>query len=121
MRFTIFTTTLLAGLASADRFDCAGSGMCGSAINFVWDCDIAVSAVLIRNNDYNYGAAGSGKHDSAQRGRCKIFIAGPQDCIRTGNQMWNNYQEIRRHGCARCGSKHWGMDNTCRTTVNYVS
>lgn len=53
----------------------------------------------------------SGKADGAQRGRCKIFIAGPRDCVRTGNQMWQDYQEIRRAACKRCGSKHWGVNN----------
>jgi len=136
MRFNIFATLLLTGFASAaavapdqspnnivkrDSFDCAGSGMCGSAVNFVRDCDIAVNSVLIRNNDVNYGASGSGKADGAQRGRCKIFIGGPRDCVRTGNQMWQDYQEIRRAACAKCGSKHWGTNNACRTTVNYVA
>lgn len=83
----------------------------------------------------------SGKADGAQRGRCKIFIAGPRDCVRTGNQMWDDYQQIRKAACKRCGSKHWGRDNAvclelyiwqfqgsyanpnpkCRTTVNYVN
>lgn len=63
----------------------------------------------------------SGKADGARRGNCKIFIAGPRDCVRTGNQMWDDYQQIRKAKCARCGSKHWGVNNACRTTVNYVS
>ncbi|CAI4214147.1 unnamed protein product [Parascedosporium putredinis] len=127
MHPSAFITLLVVGIASAgsldrrDSFDCAGSGLCGSAVNFVRDCDIAVNTVLIRNDDINYGAAGSNKADGAQRGRCKIFIAGPRDCQRSGNQMWQDYQEIRGHGCARCGSKHWGQDNACRTTVNYVA
>jgi len=130
MRFEILSTLFLTSFASAaavapavaedqspnlqkrDYFDCDGSGMCAGAVNFVRDCDIAVNTVLIRNDDLNYGA---------QRGNCKIFIAGPRDCERTGNQMWYDYQEIRSHGCARCGSKHWGRDNACRTTVNYVA
>jgi len=139
MRFEILSTLFLTSFASAaavapavaedqppnlqkrDYFDCDGSGMCAGAVNFVRDCDIAVNTVLIRNDDLNYGASGSGKFDGAQRGNCKIFIAGPRDCERTGNQMWYDYQEIRSHGCARCGSKHWGRDNACRTTVNYVA
>lgn len=25
--------------------------------------------------------------------------------------MWQDYQEIRRAACKRCGSKHWGVNN----------
>lgn len=68
--------------------------------------------------DHNYR---SGKYDGAQRGNCKIFIAGHAGCHASGNKMWHDYQEIRRAGCAKCGTKHWGGNNECRTTVNYVA
>jgi len=70
MRFEIISTLFFAALATAapgtspntlekrDSFDCHGSGMCGSAVNFVRDCDNAVNHMLIRNNDVNYGASG---------------------------------------------------------------
>jgi hypothetical protein len=32
--------------------------------------------------------------------------------------MWNDYQDIRRSGAKKCGSKHWAKD--CMTTINYV-
>ena len=79
MRFATITSTLLlavTGMGNAaaispnenansdsilmkrDYFDCNGSGMCGGAVNFVRDCDIAVNSVLIRNDVLNYGASG---------------------------------------------------------------
>ncbi|KAK4151219.1 hypothetical protein C8A00DRAFT_36120 [Chaetomidium leptoderma] len=139
MRFAIFAGSLLATLAhdtpvaNADASvttppsDIASElfkPLCAVAppgVNFVRDCDIAVNTVLFRNNDLNYGAAGSGKADGAQRGRCKIFLAGPRNCQRSGNDMWNDYQQIRAHGCSRCGTKTWGELDVCRTTVNYVA
>ncbi|KAM0329547.1 hypothetical protein ACHAQA_004856 [Verticillium albo-atrum] len=104
-------------------FDCSGSGMCGGAVNFVRDCDRAVNNELMRNDDVNYGSADSDKDiDGARRGNCKIFIAGPSACTRTGNEMWYDYQDLRKEGsCGKCGSKHWGNNNECRTTVNYVA
>jgi hypothetical protein len=33
--------------------------------------------------------------------------------------MWWDYQDIRKSGCKKCGTKHWG--DGCMTTVNYVS
>ena len=40
-------------------YDCQGSGMCGSAVNFDRDYDRAVNSMLIRTDAINYGAAGS--------------------------------------------------------------
>jgi hypothetical protein len=150
MRFTIIAASLLVTLvrgtpvADAEAsvlkrtwYDCKGSSMCGNAVNFNRDCDRAVNSMLIRTDAINYGAAGSvfcSKHnisktnpryrsglpDGAEKSHCKIFIAGPSSCKRSGNGMWQDYQEIRSHGCKHCGSKHWGSDDVCRTTVNYV-
>lgn len=45
-------------LLRRDYFDCNGSALCGSAVNFIRDCDIAVNHVLIRDDEENYGASG---------------------------------------------------------------
>jgi hypothetical protein len=38
----------------------------------------------------------------------------------SGEDMWNNYQNIRKlGGCSKCGS--WHQTNGCLLTVNYVS
>lgn len=63
----------------------------------------------------------SGLTSGAQRGNCKIFIQGPSICKRSGNQMWYDYQNIRAHNCARCGTKKWEPNDLCMTTVNYVA
>lgn len=89
--------------------------MCGSAINFMRNCDRAVNEELIRNDDVNYGSAESDKEmDGARRDNCKIFIGGPVTCTRTGNEIWNDYQDLKNSdigGYGRCGSKHWGDNN----------
>lgn len=41
-----------------DSFDCNGNSLCGVAVNFVRDCDIAVNQQIIRDNNGNYGAPG---------------------------------------------------------------
>ncbi|KAL2204874.1 hypothetical protein CC79DRAFT_922150 [Sarocladium strictum] len=106
-------------------YDCDGSGMCGSAVNFVRNCDNAVNKGLQRFDDYIYGSAESdAEEDGARNSNCKIFIAGPAACKRSGNEMWYDYQDLKNSemgGCGRCGSKHWGNNNECRTTVNYVA
>lgn len=72
MRFTIIAASLLATFVSAspvldekaaelfkrESYDCNGSGMCGSAVNFVRDCNTAVNDMLVRNDVKNYGAPG---------------------------------------------------------------
>ncbi|KAI1021803.1 hypothetical protein LB505_008864 [Fusarium chuoi] len=105
-------------LEARDSYDCNGSGLCG--IIPVRDCDQAVNNRLIRNNDVNYGAPGSGRPQTGTcQGNCGIFIQGRSTCARTGNQIWYDYQDIRRNGCRICGSKHWG--DGCLTTINRVT
>ncbi|KAK4185498.1 hypothetical protein QBC35DRAFT_476314 [Podospora australis] len=117
---TITTTPFL---TKRDWFDHKGSGMCKS-MN-VRACDIAVNDRIIRNNDLNYGAPGSGRpHTGACSANfastgCGVFIQGKSHCARTGNQIWHDYQEIRNNGAKKCGSKHWG--DGCMTTINYVT
>ncbi|EXL58562.1 hypothetical protein FOCG_02072 [Fusarium oxysporum f. sp. radicis-lycopersici 26381] len=105
-------------LETRDSYDCNGSGLCGTIS--VKNCDDAVNNRLIRNNDVNYGAPGSGRSQTGTcQGACGIFIQGRSTCARTGNQIWYDYQDIRRSGCRICGSKHWG--DGCLTTINRVS
>ncbi|KAH8203953.1 hypothetical protein TruAng_001895 [Truncatella angustata] len=139
MQFAVIATSLLAGLASAaavaqpeqspkaapifarDAYNCQGSGLCATSPNLKRDCDIAVNDMLVRNDDINYGSSDSGKSvDGAQRGHCKVFVAGPAACSKSGNSIWYDYQDIRSHGCNICGTKNWGNHNECRTTINYV-
>ncbi|KAI0894115.1 hypothetical protein F4806DRAFT_131310 [Annulohypoxylon nitens] len=102
-------------------YDCGGSIMCNT-VKVVW-CDKGINHKLIRNDDLNYGAIGSGKpHFGVCHGQftdfgCAIIIQGPKHCVRSGNDMWWDYQEIRSHGCHHCGNKHWG--DRCSTTIDY--
>ncbi|KAH6693628.1 hypothetical protein F5X68DRAFT_247988 [Plectosphaerella plurivora] len=110
-------------LDKRDSFDCKGSSMCAT-LN-VAACNNAVNFRLIRNNDVNYGAPGSGRRFTGaceqivQGYGCGVFIQGKSHCARTGNEMWWDYQDIRNNGCRVCGTKHWG--DGCMTTINYVS
>ncbi|KAI1453961.1 hypothetical protein F4805DRAFT_340286 [Annulohypoxylon moriforme] len=102
-------------------YDCGGSIMCPT-VKVVW-CDEGVNSKLIRNDDINYGAVGSGKphfgvcHGKATDFGCGIIIQGPSHCVRSGNDMWWDYQEIRQSGCHHCGHKYWG--DGCSTDVDY--
>ncbi|KAF6838782.1 hypothetical protein CPLU01_02315 [Colletotrichum plurivorum] len=110
-------------LEKRDSYDCKGSSMCSSLQ--VRACDDAVNNKLIRNDDVNYGAPGSGRSRTGACSNifggygCGVFIQGKSHCARTGNQMWWDYQDIRKNNCRVCGSKHWG--DGCLTTINYVS
>lgn len=43
-----------------------------------------------------------------------------QLCIRTGNEMWWDYQDMKKFGCESCGWKSWGPDLQCRTLMTYM-
>lgn len=110
-------------LVARDTYDCKGSSLCRSLQ--VRACDDAVNNKIIRNDDVNYGAPGSGRPRTGECSAiaggfgCGVFIQGQKNCARTGNQIWHDYQDIRGNGCKICGSKHWG--DGCLTTINYVS
>ncbi|KAI0384479.1 hypothetical protein F5Y04DRAFT_277855 [Hypomontagnella monticulosa] len=107
--------------ASTISYDCGGSIMCATVR--VQACDIAVNTFLIRDDTVNYGPRGSGKphmgvcHGVGTDFGCAIFVEGPANCTRSGNQIWWDYQEIRHSGCHHCGHKWWG--NVCSTTIDY--
>ncbi|KAI2464625.1 hypothetical protein F4781DRAFT_436221 [Annulohypoxylon bovei var. microspora] len=102
-------------------YDCGGSIMC-STVKVVW-CDEGVNSKLIRNDELNYGAVGSGKphfgicHGKGTDFGCGVIIKGPNHCVRSGNDMWWDYQEIRGSGCHHCGRKYWG--DGCSTNIDY--
>lgn len=52
---------------------------------------------------------------------CSMYIEGPEHCNRTGNQIWWDYQDIKRYGCRSCGLKTFGVMNECRVVVNHDS
>ncbi|KAI1648785.1 uncharacterized protein F4817DRAFT_314418 [Daldinia loculata] len=103
------------------KCDCWGSIMCATLK--VQDCDEAVNYKLIRNDDINYGAVGSGMphlgvcHGIGTDFGCGILITGNPGCVRSGNDMWWDYQDIRKSGCHHCGKKYWG--DGCATTIDY--
>ncbi|KAI6080396.1 hypothetical protein F4821DRAFT_59623 [Hypoxylon rubiginosum] len=102
--------------------DCNGSSMCPTL--HVKACDIAINFKVIRDNNPNYGAEGSNAprrgecHGDATDWGCGILIQGPSNCTRTGNEMWIDYQDIRKGGCHHCGHKYWS-DWGCVTTIDY--
>ncbi|KAI0172622.1 hypothetical protein GGR52DRAFT_572448 [Hypoxylon sp. FL1284] len=103
-------------------YDCNGSIMCPT-IN-VAGCDRAVNYDLTRNSDLNYGPKGSGRpwigvcHGVHSDFGCGIFIEGPLNCSRSGNDIWWDYQDIRQYGCHKCGHKYWTSWG-CKTTIDY--
>ncbi|KAH6843424.1 hypothetical protein B0I37DRAFT_418525 [Chaetomium sp. MPI-CAGE-AT-0009] len=110
-------------LDKRDSYDCKGSSMRSSLQ--VRACDDAVNNKIIRNDAVNYGAPGSGRPQTGACSSifggygCGVFIQGKSHCARTGNQIWHDYQDIRKNKCGKCGTKHWG--DGCMTTINYVS
>ncbi|KAK4206978.1 hypothetical protein QBC37DRAFT_299706 [Rhypophila decipiens] len=105
-------------------YDCDGSVMC-DAMSVAW-CDDAVNFYLTRTDSAYYGTTANETRRGACTGwgsiGCAVFIQGNDDpkCRRTGNQMWWDYQDIRKQGqCWSCGTKHWYPG--CMTTIGYVS
>lgn len=103
------------------NYDCRGSVMCGSTPVRV--CDIAVNQKLIRADDVYYGPGlakvGACNGLTVDLG-CGIFVQGNSDCVRTGEEIWDDYQDIRYiAGCPKCGTKHWAPG--CMTTINYIT
>ena len=53
---------------------------------------------------------------------CKVYVQGRNEqennapCAFSGDEMWAAYQEIRRSGCAVCGSRHFG--NGCLISID---
>ncbi|KAK6837980.1 hypothetical protein PG987_006261 [Apiospora arundinis] len=126
-------TAIPAELQSRDTYDHKGSGLCKTMQ--VKYCDEAVNNFLIRDNQYRYGpspyqtcsggCSGAGAEGTTVVG-CHVSVEGDGDCRRSGNQIWQDYQDLRSNGAKKCGSKHWTQkagDKTlqCRTTVNYIS
>ncbi|KAI1417250.1 hypothetical protein F5Y13DRAFT_185321 [Hypoxylon sp. FL1857] len=108
-------------LGPISPYNCEGSIMC-STIKVQW-CDEGVNWELDRSDEINYGAAGSDKphagvcHGIGTDYGCAIIIQGDHHCIRSGNDIWWDYQDIRKSGCHHCGHKHWG--NGCMTTIDF--
>ncbi|RAK90770.1 hypothetical protein BO79DRAFT_215772 [Aspergillus costaricaensis CBS 115574] len=83
-----------------DDYDCKGSSMCSTPDLLKW-CDHAVNT-LYRDDDPTYHSADdlnslSGNCWGDQNRGCGVFIQG-QNCSISGNDMWNDYQNIRKIG-----------------------
>ncbi|PYI01181.1 hypothetical protein BO78DRAFT_436345 [Aspergillus sclerotiicarbonarius CBS 121057] len=107
-------------------YDCKGSSMCTTPDLLKW-CDHAVNT-LYRDDDpfYHSTEVIDGDVYSSQSGNCwgdqtrgcGVFIQG-DNCSISGNDLWNDYQNIRNvGGCKKCGSFH--REDGCLVTVNYV-
>ncbi|KAK4222659.1 hypothetical protein QBC38DRAFT_374648 [Podospora fimiseda] len=122
------TSTIL--FTRSESYKCGGGWICGSH-DHLKRCDQSVNHYLVRTDEVLYGSAGSGREkDGAcppeSHFACKIFVAGADHCARSGNEMWQDYQDIRNKkkgncngGRNTCGTKNWG--DGCRTTVDYVA
>ncbi|KAJ6080564.1 hypothetical protein N7499_005438 [Penicillium canescens] len=104
----------------ASDYDCEGSTMCSTPDMLKW-CDHAVN-YLHRDDDpfYNTNGAASqtGNCWGDQTRGCGAFVQGT-NCSISGNDMWNDYQNIRKiGGCGKCGTYHRG--NGCLVTIDYV-
>ncbi|KAE8395561.1 Spherulation-specific family 4-domain-containing protein [Aspergillus alliaceus] len=107
-------------------YDCKGSSMCTTPDFLKW-CDHAVNT-LQRNDDLFYfatlrdnetGINQSGNCWGDQTRGCGVFIQGDASCSISGNDLWNDYQNIRNiGGCSKCGSFH--REDGCLITINYV-
>ncbi|PLB46596.1 hypothetical protein P170DRAFT_498546 [Aspergillus steynii IBT 23096] len=106
-------------------YDCKGSSLCTTPDFLKW-CDHAVNT-LQRYDDPFYFAASANETGINQSGNCwgdqtrgcGVFIQGDDSCSISGNDLWNDYQNIRNiGGCNKCGSFH--RDDGCLITINYV-
>ncbi|PKX91136.1 uncharacterized protein P174DRAFT_423979 [Aspergillus novofumigatus IBT 16806] len=106
-------------------YDCEGSTMCTTP-DFVKWCDQAVNT-LQRNDQPSYFATSANESGINLSGNCwgdqirgcGVFIQGDAHCSISGNDIWNDYQNIRNiGGCKRCGSFH--REDGCLITINYV-
>ncbi|KAG2419319.1 hypothetical protein HFD88_004114 [Aspergillus terreus] len=106
-------------------YDCKGSSMCTTP-DFVKWCDHAVNT-LQRYDDPFYFSTSANESGINQSGNCwgdgtrgcGVFIQGDANCSISGNDMWDDYQNIRKiGGCKKCGSYH--REDGCLVTVNYV-
>ncbi|KAK7947864.1 uncharacterized protein PG986_008750 [Apiospora aurea] len=113
-------------LTSRDTYDRKGSAMCGSATMQVKYCDEAVNSFLIRDDAYRYrpdvynrcagACSGQGARGTTVTSGCHVSVEGDAACRRSGNQMWQDYQDLRANGAGKCGSKHWDQwDNGGRS------
>ncbi|KAJ5475502.1 hypothetical protein N7539_007789 [Penicillium diatomitis] len=104
---------------SPEEYDCKGSSMCSTPDFLKW-CDHAVN-YLQRNDQKYYGTYDSqltGNCWGDQTRGCGVFIQG-NNCSISGNDLWNDYQNIRNvGGCKKCGSFH--RPDGCLVTINYV-
>ncbi|EPS26948.1 hypothetical protein PDE_01888 [Penicillium oxalicum 114-2] len=105
---------------SPDDYDCKGSSMCSTPDFLKW-CDHAVN--YLQRDDYKrYATDGlslTGNCWGDNVRGCAVFIQGA-NCSISGNDLWNDYQNIRNvGGCKKCGSFHRG--DGCLITINYVS
>ncbi|EJT74899.1 hypothetical protein GGTG_08737 [Gaeumannomyces tritici R3-111a-1] len=107
-------------LVSREGYECKGSINCNTWVNFIKTCDHAVNTALVRTDAVNYGGKNSGLRKGSRSGKCEVFIEGPASCKTTGNKMWSDYQDIRNHGCGRCGFKTWGEGDECKTKIDFV-
>ncbi|KAH8431510.1 uncharacterized protein LDX57_009173 [Aspergillus melleus] len=106
-------------------YDCKGSPMCTTPDLLKW-CDHAVNT-LHRDDDPFYFAASANETGINQSGNCwgdqtrscGVFIQGDDSCRISGNDLWNDYQNIRNiGGCSKCGS--FEREDGCLVTINYV-
>ncbi|KAL8399685.1 hypothetical protein RB594_000183 [Gaeumannomyces avenae] len=107
-------------LVSREGYECKGSINCNTWVNFIKTCDHAVNTALVRTDAVNYGGKNSGLRKGSRSGKCEVFVEGPASCKTTGNRMWSDYQDIRNHGCGRCGFKTWGEGDECKTKIDFV-
>jgi hypothetical protein len=123
-------------------YDCKGSTLCTTPGLLAW-CDTAVNN-LGRNDSLSYNTklvhysplrfafdkhsliSSSCSGNASQTGNCwgdgtrscGVFIQGT-DCSISGNDIWFDYQNIRKiGGCKECGSYH--REDGCLVTINYV-
>ncbi|OGM49583.1 hypothetical protein ABOM_001752 [Aspergillus bombycis] len=106
-------------------YTCKGSSMCTTP-NFLKWCDHAVNT-LQRNDDTSYFATSANETGINQSGNCwgdqtrgcGVFIQGDESCSISGNDLWNDYQNIRQvGGCSKCGSFY--REDGCQITIDYV-
>lgn len=115
-------------------YDCDVNDMCGAP----WMerlCAVVINHHIWRSDNFTYligrwpdadwtnapcvaDSVVVGQH--MHRG-CSMYIEGPSHCKRTGNQVWWDYQAIKRYGCKSCGLRTFGIHGECRIVVNYDS
>lgn len=110
------------------QVSCKTGNMQCDTVEMAKTCDRVINFAVHRSDDaiyfpgrwlgFDYDAPCLKTRGSRFRG-CSMYIEGADWCNRTGNEIWWDYQDMKRIGCESCGWRAWGDRGECKTVVNF--